>query len=48
MKMSDNDVWSGLFLAFLLFVCMFLSFSHLPAVSDSIYEGLCAQKILPV
>jgi len=46
--MSDNDLWTALFLVFLLFVLMFLSFSQARALSDSIYEGLCAKEILPV
>lgn len=37
--MSDDNLWTGIFLVFLLFVFMFLSLYHVRHISDSVYEG---------
>jgi Fe2+ transport system protein B len=41
--MHDN-VWTGLFIAFILFLLMFLTFYHVGDISDRMYEGLTTQK----
>lgn len=38
--MSDDNLWTGFFLVFLLFVFMFLALYHVRHISDSVYEGL--------
>jgi len=47
-KMSDNDYWTALFLVFLAFLFMFVSFYNIRNISDAVYEGLSTQnKIYP-
>jgi|Laugresbdmm110sn_2_1035109.scaffolds.fasta_scaffold00266_10 uncharacterized protein YpmS len=46
--MSDNDYWTALFLVFLAFLFMFVSFYNIRNISDAVYEGLSTQnKIYP-
>jgi len=42
--MSDDNLWTGFFLVFLLFVFMFLALYHVRHISDSVYEGLKASQ----
>ena len=43
--MTDDNIWTGLFLVFLLFIVLFLSFYHVRNISDSVYEGLSEKYV---
>ncbi len=46
--MSDNDYWTALFLVFLAFLFMFVSFYNIRNISDTVYEGFADRnKIYP-
>jgi len=40
----DDNLWTGIFLVFLLFVFMYLALYHLRHISDSVYEGFNATQ----
>lgn len=44
--MTDS-VWLGLFIAFVLFVFMFLTFYHVGDISNGVYEGLVTLNSYP-
>jgi len=37
--MTDNDVWTGFFIIFVVFIFMFMTFYYVKPISDSVYEG---------
>ena len=42
--MSDNDFWTGLFLVFVLFVFMFMTFYNVRYISDAVYEEFVSYR----
>jgi len=42
----DDDFWTGLFLVFVIFSFMFLTFYHVHHIADTVYEGFLSSKSL--
>lgn len=45
MATGSDDLWTGFFMIFVVFILMFMTFFYIQPISDSLFEGFVASTI---